>query len=53
MTYFIGLDLAKYKHDCFIMNEYGDVILETFSFDNNIIGFNTLLNELQKLDPSF
>lgn len=53
MTYFIGLDVSKYKHDCFIMNEYGDAIIEEFSFDNNIIGFNTLLNELQKLDPSF
>lgn len=53
MTYFIGLDISKYKHDCFIMNEYGDAIIEEFSFDNNIIGFNTLLNELQKLDPSF
>lgn len=51
MTYFIGLDLAKYKHDCFVMNENGEVIKDSFSFSNDSIGFNTLLNELQILDP--
>lgn len=51
MTYFIGLDLAKYKHDCFITNENGEVIKDSFSFSNDSIGFNTLLNELHSLDP--
>ena len=51
MTYFIGLDLAKYKHDCFVMNENGEVIKDSFSFSNDSTGFNTLLNELQFLDP--
>lgn len=50
MTYFIGLDLSKYKHDCFITNENGEVIKDTFSFNNDFIGFNTLLNVLQSLD---
>jgi len=52
MTYFIGLDLAKYKHECFIMNENGEVIKDSFSFANDSIGFNTLLNILHNLDPS-
>ncbi len=51
MTYFIGLDLSKYKHDCFIMDENGEVIKDSFSFANDIIGFNTLLNVLNSLDP--
>lgn len=51
MTYFIGLDLSKYKHDCFIMDENGEVIKDSFSFANDIIGFNTLLNVLNNLDP--
>lgn len=51
MTYFIGLDVSKYKHDCFIMDENGNVIKDSFSFNNDAEGFNTLLNELQKLDP--
>ena len=50
MTYFIGLDLAKYKHDCFVTNENGEIIKDSFSFTNDSIGFNTLLNELQSLD---
>ena len=52
MTYFIGLDIAKYKHDCFIMDENGNAIKDSFSFRNDSEGFNTLLNELQKLDPN-
>ena len=52
MTCFIGLDVSKYKHDCFIMDENGNVIRDPFSFTNDAIGFNTLLNELQKLDPN-
>lgn len=51
MTYFIGLDLSKFKHDCFIMNENGEVIRNSFSFSNDREGFNTLLNVLNDLDP--
>ena len=52
MTYFIGLDIAKHKHDCFIMNENGEVIRDSFSFANDVIGFNTLLDALKTLDPA-
>ena len=52
MTYYVGLDLAKYKHDCFIMDENGEVIRDSFSFNNDLIGFNTLLNALNALDPN-
>ena len=51
MTYFIGLDLSKFKHDCFIMNEFGEVIRDSFSFENNREGFNTFLSVLKELDP--
>ena len=51
MTYFIGLDIAKYKHDCFIMDENGVVIKDSFSFKNDQSGFNTLLDVLKTLDP--
>lgn len=51
MTYYVGLDLAKYKHDCFVMDENGEVIKDSFSFSNDAIGFNTLLNVLKSLDP--
>ena len=52
MTYYVGLDLAKYKHDCFVMDENGEVIQDSFSFSNDVIGFNTLLNVLNTLDPN-
>lgn len=51
MTYFIGLDIAKHKHDCFIMDENGQVIRDSFSFSNDQSGFNTLLDVLKTLDP--
>lgn len=53
MTYFIGLDIAKYKHDCYVMNEKKETIIDSFSLDNNQSGFNTLLNVLNNtLDPN-
>lgn len=50
MTYFVGIDIAKFKHDCFIMNEYDVVIRNSFSFSNNSSGFNELLNTLNSLN---
>lgn len=53
MTYFIGLDIAKHKHDCYVMNKKKETIIDSFSFDNNSTGFNTLLHVLNNsLDPS-
>ena len=52
MTYFIGIDIAKYKHDCFIMDQNGEVIRDSFSFTNDSEGFNTLLNVLNSLDSN-
>lgn len=50
--YLIGIDISKYKHDCFIATEAGEIIKDTFSFDNNSSGFNQLLDVLNALDPS-
>ena len=52
MTYFIGIDIAKFKHDCFIMDQDGTVIRNSFSFENNKAGFDQLLSLLNSLDPS-
>ncbi|MDT8336570.1 MAG: IS110 family transposase [Candidatus Izemoplasmatales bacterium] len=49
--YLIGIDISKYKHDCFIATETGEVIKDVFSFDNNQKGFTILLNILEALDP--
>lgn len=53
MTNFIGIDIAKYKHDCFIMDQYGSVIRDSFSFSNDSAGFSLLLSALHSLEPSY
>ena len=49
--YFVGIDISKYKHDCFITTET-DVIIENLSFKNTKDGFQQFLNSLSSLDPS-
>lgn len=49
--YLVGIDIAKYKHQCFITTEAGEVIKD-FSFDNNYLGFKEFLNVLKSLDHS-
>ena len=49
--YFVGIDVSKYKHDCFIVTEEGVVIKDTFSFDNNRTGFTLFFNILSSLGP--
>lgn len=48
--YFVGIDISKYKHDCFITTETGEVIVENLSFKNTKEGFQELLNLFQSLD---
>lgn len=50
--YFVGIDISKYKHDCFICTETGEVIEENLSFTNTNEGFQQLLNLLKSLDNS-
>lgn len=52
MTFMVGIDIAKYKHDCFIMDHHGEVIRDAFSFPNDRSGFFTLNEILSILDPS-
>ena len=47
---YAGIDISKYKHDCFIITDLGEVLNKGFSFANNTEGFSTLLNELRKSD---
>lgn len=49
--YFVGIDISKYKHDCFITTET-DVIIKNLSFKNNKEGFYDFLNILKSLDSS-
>lgn len=50
--YLIGIDISKFKHDCFIATETGEVIHNSFSFENNYNGFTNFLTILKSLDPN-
>lgn len=50
--YFVGIDISKYKHDCFICNETSEVIKDKLTFTNTNEGFIQLLNLLKSLDHS-
>ena len=45
---FIGIDVAKAKHDCCIMNSDG-IVLSGFVFTNDRQGFDKLTNEIKKV----
>ncbi len=49
--YFVGIDVSKYKHDCFIVTEAGEVIKDTFTFDNSRTGFDQFFSILDGLGP--
>ena len=39
---YVGIDVAKDKHDCFITNSDGEVLFHPFTIPNNREGFDTL-----------
>lgn len=44
---FIGIDAAKDKHDCFIVNSDGEVLCDVFTISNTLDGFNDLLSKIK------
>ena len=50
--YFIGIDISKYKHDCFIVSSEGEAPFGVFSFENNKAGFEMFFDKLNSLDIS-
>ena len=50
---FVGIDVAKDKHDCFAMNSDGEILIENFTFQNNSDGFNLFFNSISQFDESF
>lgn len=47
--YFVGIDVSKYKHDCFIATETGEIIYRDLTITNNHDGFETFLQVLTSL----
>ena len=42
----VGIDVAKDKHDCFILSSEGEVLADVFTIPNNAEGFGTLLQAI-------
>lgn len=43
----VGIDVAKDKHDCFILSSEGEVLADVFTISNNAEGFDTLLRAIR------
>ena len=43
---YVGIDVAKDKHDCFITNSDGEVLSKSFTISNNLKGFDTLFQKI-------
>ena len=51
MTYYVGVDIAKFEHVASILDSStGELIVDSLHFDNNFKGFNTLLSNLIPLN---
>lgn len=46
---FVGIDVAKDKHDCFITNSDGEVLFKSFTITNNLNGFNELYQKIKSV----
>ena len=44
----VGIDVAKDKHDCFILSSEGEVLADVFTIPNNAEGFDTLLQTIRR-----
>jgi transposase len=44
---YVGIDVAKDKHDCFITNSDGEVLFKAFTIANNLDGFNSLYQKIE------
>ena len=44
---YVGIDVAKDKHDCFITNSDGEVLFKSFTIPNNRAGFETLFQRIE------
>ena len=46
---YVGIDVAKDKHDCFITNSDGEVLLKSFTISNNREGFDELYRRIESV----
>lgn len=49
---YVGIDVAKDKHDCFITNSDGEVLFNVFTIANNLEGFSDLFNKIISVETN-
>lgn len=49
---YVGIDIAKDKHDCFIVNSDGEVLYDVFTVQNNMDGFEDLLFKIKTVEKN-
>lgn len=47
---YVGIDVAKNKHDLAVINEYGEILIKNFRFQNTYQGFDELKSCLKQLN---
>ena len=47
--YYVGIDVSKYKHDCSILDQSGNTIVDDFVFANSFEGFESFRTLLSSL----
>ncbi len=48
---YIGIDVSKDKHDCYIVSSDGEVLKDVFTIQNHQDGFNLLFQTLKSVAP--
>lgn len=51
-TYFVGIDVSKFKHTCCIIDGDGEIIKKSFDFSNSKKGFDSLIEIFKSIDQS-
>ena len=49
---YVGIDVAKDKHDCFALDSNGEILIEKLTITNNLDGFETLYISLMNFSNS-
>lgn len=49
----VGVDVAKDKHDCCIISSDGEFLSKVFTIENNLPGFDLLLQKIQSVAPDW
>lgn len=46
---YVGIDIAKDKHDCFITNSENEILFKPFTISNNLEGFTSLCHKIESV----